>query len=378
MSSATGRIKEEFDFAPYRGLSDAQLLETGKNWVDENNYYSLQRCIDFIGAIRHQKKLNVAVELSQYLFSKVPSVRNLNTLMTCVNSEGNINKQVEMLNKMDELLGQCGTSYDSSIFAIWLKTANNLIDIGKVQRERFYEILEKCPDEEKCSNSYIIAQYFVRLNADGKYDEVIKHYKQVRPGAQRNIYVRRYYENAVKHSGLIPGALDDPIKSGERSVNGKGIFVVFGRNSELHTYITKLLKLTNATVISLEDTGPEGSMTIIEQLDSHIRDAMYAIVLLTPDDVGYLASDGSEKMEHRARQNVLIEYGYTLGVLGRQNVLSIVQDSGLDLPSDLGGIRYVPYDSADKKRTIPDLVKQLEKWNFEVNKDMIDFIMSVD
>lgn len=96
--------------------------------------------------------------------------------------------------------------------------------------------------------------------------------------------------------------------------------------------------------------------------------------MLSPDDIGYTASSDVSEKEKRARQNVLIEYGYTLGLLGRQNVISISIDSSLDLPTDLHGIRYVSLDFNDKKSGMQDLIKQMEKWNFNVNKDLLDLI----
>ena len=369
------REKTQFDFTPYQAQSDSQLLETGKQWVDENNYYSLQKCFDFIGALRQKEKFSIAVQLSQYLFDKVPSARNLNALMISINNEGDIDKQVSMLHKIEELLKKCNIDYERNIFGTWLKTTNNLIDIGKVDRQLFFDIYDKCPEDEKLSNSYIIAQYYVRLNADGRYDDVISHYQSVTPGTQNNFYVKKYYNRAVELSGksnITPGVIDTG--GNERSVDNKGVFIVFGKNSELYSFVLKFLKMTDAKAISLAETGPEGSKTIIEQLENHIREAKYAIVLLSPDDIGYSATGENTEKERRARQNVLIEYGYTLGLLGRQNVVSISVDSSLDLPTDLHGIRYVSLDLNNKKSGIQDLIKQMEKWNFKINKDLLDLI----
>lgn len=370
------REKSQFDFTPYQAQSDSQLLETGKKWADENNYYSLQKCFDFIGALRQKEKYSVAVELSQYLFDKVPSARNLNALMISINNEGDIDKQVSMLCQIEDLLKRCKISYERNIFGTWLKTTNNLIDIGKVDRQLFFDIYDKCPEDEKTKNSYIIAQYYVRLNADGRYDEVVSHYRSVAPGTQNNFYVKKYYNRAVELSGKKVPEVVQPFGDGgnDRPVDNKGVFIVFGRDSELYSFILKFIKMTDAKAISLAETGPEGSKTIIEQLENHIREAKYAIVLLSPDDIGYLASGDSSAKEKRARQNVLIEYGYTLGFLGRQNVISISVDSDIDLPTDIHGIRYVALDLNNKKQGIQDLVKQMEKWNFSVNKDLLDLI----
>ncbi len=85
---------------------------------------------------------------------------------------------------------------------------------------------------------------------------------------------------------------------------------------------------------------------------------------MSPDDIGYFAGGDIDEKEKCAKQNVLIEYGYTLGFLGRQNVVSISVDSELVLPTDLHGIRFIPLSLNDKKSEIQDLTKQLEKFEF--------------
>lgn len=231
MEKNKNRQKQKFDFTPYEAQSDTQLFETGKNWVDSNNYYNLQTCFDFIGALRDKKKLSVAVNLSQYLFEKVPSARNLNAWMISINDEGDIDKQVEMLKQLDNKLKLCKTDFERNIFATWLKTINYLIDIGKIDRSVFFDVYNKCPDDEKSANTYIIAQYYVRLNADGRYREVISHYNTIALGARNNTFVKRYYESAVNLSGgLLPG-------ESSNSKEKKGIFIIFGRNQKQYDLV---------------------------------------------------------------------------------------------------------------------------------------------
>ena len=54
-------------------------------------------------------------------------------------------------------------------------------------------------------------------------------------------------------------------------------------------------------------------------------DVGYAFILFTPDDVGALA--GELSMQRRARQNVILECGLFLGLLGRRRVSGIVEDA---------------------------------------------------
>jgi predicted nucleotide-binding protein len=60
-------------------------------------------------------------------------------------------------------------------------------------------------------------------------------------------------------------------------------------------------------------------------------------VLLTPDDVCGLASG--------ARQNVILELGHFIGRLGRSRVCALYVED-VEIPSDIHGVVYVPYDTA--------------------------------
>lgn len=57
-------------------------------------------------------------------------------------------------------------------------------------------------------------------------------------------------------------------------------------------------------------------MTIIEKLESHTK-SFYAIALLNADDEARERDSGAP-LRPRARQNVILETGLFLGVLGRQ------------------------------------------------------------
>lgn len=372
MEKSKYRQKQKFDFTPYEGQSDAQLLDTGKHWVDSNNFYNLQTCFDLITALRDKQKSSVAVELSRYLFEKVPSARNLNAWMVSVIDEGYIDKQIDMLNQIEDKLKICNVEFDRNIFATWLKTINYLIDIGKIDKSEFFEVYNKCPDEEKYSNTYIIAQHYVRLNADGRYKEVIAHYNTLPHGVKNNFFVKRYYENALELSGG-----PRPIEN-ENKKDNKGLFIVFGRNIKQYDIVKQLLETSDAHILSLKEIGTEGSKTITEQIDGHIHEASHAIVLLSADDIGYLASDAPVAEANRARENVIFEYGYVVGALGRDNVVSLSSDTALQLPSDIIGIRFIQFDIDNPRAGINDLVSQLKKWNFTFNDSkLVQLLLSL-
>ncbi len=119
----------------------------------------------------------------------------------------------------------------------------------------------------------------------------------------------------------------------------KNIFIVHGRATGPAYELANILRELNLNPIILsEETS--GSLTIIEKLEK-FSDVGYAFVLLTPDDVGGLAS--KTKMSSRARQNVILEFGYFTALLGRDRVTCLYQGD-IELPSDMHGVVYVQFN----------------------------------
>jgi predicted nucleotide-binding protein len=120
---------------------------------------------------------------------------------------------------------------------------------------------------------------------------------------------------------------------------GDDIFIVHGHDGAMKAEVEKFVeRCVNATPIILHDK-PDKGRTIIEKFESHAGDARFAIVLLTGDDQGKEKS--TEVLSLRARQNVVFEHGFFIGMLGRENVLALYADD-IELPSDLSGVLYKP------------------------------------
>jgi predicted nucleotide-binding protein len=60
-----------------------------------------------------------------------------------------------------------------------------------------------------------------------------------------------------------------------------------------------------------------------------------------------------------------LEAGFFIGLLGRSRV-AVVYESGVELPSDLAGLIYIPLDPAGGWRL--DLLKELEAAKIEVDR----------
>jgi predicted nucleotide-binding protein len=144
----------------------------------------------------------------------------------------------------------------------------------------------------------------------------------------------------------IPVSVDASAKkSEEQYVNGecqKTVFLIHGRAEAAQQKVARFLEKLDLNVIILSEQPSKGR-TIIEKFEQH-SDVGFAVALLTPDDVGGLA-DEPAKLRLRARQNVVLEFGYFIGKLGRSKVCALYVE-GVELPSDLHGVGYVSFDPA--------------------------------
>jgi predicted nucleotide-binding protein len=125
------------------------------------------------------------------------------------------------------------------------------------------------------------------------------------------------------------------------------VFIVHGHDDGLKAELEVFLKGVGLDPIVLHRQPDEGA-TLLEKFEKH-SDVGYAFVLLTPDDavcaVGEPNGDASDRpREMRARQNVIFEFGFFAGRLGRSRVCCLYK-GGVTLPSDLGGLVYKQVDA---------------------------------
>ena len=133
---------------------------------------------------------------------------------------------------------------------------------------------------------------------------------------------------------------------GERAVavksDSRKVFLVHGRNDAVKESVARFLERLELQPVILHEE-PNMGRTVIEKFEAH-SDVAFAVVLLTPDDVGGLAS--ADELNPRARQNVILELGYFIGKLGRARVCALYME-GVEIPSDIHGVLYVPYDPSN-------------------------------
>ena len=137
--------------------------------------------------------------------------------------------------------------------------------------------------------------------------------------------------------------------------NHKPVFIVHGHDHETRDDVSKFVSNWGLTATIL-DKQPNKGRTIIEKFEDCADEASFAIVLLTPDDVGASVKDKAH-LKYRTRQNVIFELGYFFGSIGRKGVC-ILYKGNLELPSDMQGVVYVRMDdNGEWKQTI---VREME------------------
>ena len=115
------------------------------------------------------------------------------------------------------------------------------------------------------------------------------------------------------------------------------VFVVHGRNEAVRHEVMLFLVRIGVDAIVLQERANRGRELLTKfQHEAELCD--YAVVLITGDDVGGLAGG---PLQPRARQNVIFELGFFIGLLG-QDKLAVLVRGDVELPSDfLGVVRVV-------------------------------------
>jgi predicted nucleotide-binding protein len=137
------------------------------------------------------------------------------------------------------------------------------------------------------------------------------------------------------------------------------VFVVHGHDEGAREAVARYLERLGFEAIILHEQANKGR-TVIEKIEAH-GEVGFAVVLLTPDDVGSLKGDN---LQPRARQNVLLELGYFVGRLGRSRVCALKRGE-VEVPSDFGGVVYETFDDKGAWKTA--LGKELEAAGFEID-----------
>ena len=132
--------------------------------------------------------------------------------------------------------------------------------------------------------------------------------------------------------------------SGKAGDEPDTVFVVHGHDPRgwRHQVARLIERATPLKAIILHEQANAGR-SILEKFEEHAQRAAFAVALFTGDDSG--APAGGEERP-RARQNVVFELGFFFGLLGRARTAILIED-GVERPSDIHGLVYIPLDDKD-------------------------------
>lgn len=123
------------------------------------------------------------------------------------------------------------------------------------------------------------------------------------------------------------------------------IFIIHGHDETNLLKLEKMLRERWNFEPIIMSGEPGKGRTLLEKFETEARRAVFAVALLTPDDV-IMSKD---RTYGQARPNVIFELGWFFGRLGRDRVCILFRE-GTSIHSDLDGIsRIVFSDSVEEK-----------------------------
>src|SRR5271154_3388922 len=143
------------------------------------------------------------------------------------------------------------------------------------------------------------------------------------------------------HVDVVNGSENTLTNSDSDSfASSKEIFIVHGHDELTKLQVARFIEteLRYKSVILHE--LPNISRNILSKFLEESRNAIFAIVLMTPDDLGGVAKT---ELKSRARQNVIFELGFFIGKFGADRVAALIKGD-LEKPSDFDGIGYINLD----------------------------------
>ena len=170
----------------------------------------------------------------------------------------------------------------------------------------------------------------IRAEVGGNRDRAVSLLRQAIRGLQEDLADAQPAEAA-------PAAARRPASS-------RNVFVVHGHDEASLQTLARFLEHLELEAMVLKEQ-PDQGRTIIEKFEACASDVAFAVVLMTPDDLGGAKSDPNEA-QARARQNVVFELGYFAGKLGRGKVC-LLRSGKLEMPSDLYGVIYTDLDASE-------------------------------
>lgn len=246
-------------------------------------------------------------------------------------------------------------------------------DVNSVQR-RFDPVIEVLQKKVNSTLQDILGCESVEYQEYvlPEFDSLITFYSEPSLQAIKSHY-GEWLDKAVKQISALKELFEERIADAEALsassvlqpspyLNTGKVFIVHGHDHGVKETVARFIEKLGLEPVILHEQ-PNENRTVIEKLEDH-SEADFAIVLFTPDDIGYPAKR-PEEAKPRARQNVVLELGYFMGKLGRKRVALLQVGDDIEIPSDYSGVLYLPYDD-------------IGAWKFQLAREMKARGMDVD
>lgn len=289
---------------------------------------------------------------------------------TVLGTEPDYRPQIEALcNKLKMMLT---ISEDSNVvFNSGRSQLSCLIAQGEIiGKEEFHEAKNGFPFSYVSGNKYnswvakinIFNERYLKKHPS--YSEIHTLYEQRDRNSSAHGEILAQLKAVYEDEDFWIGQEKDEVNAEKREeppiIDNKKVFIVHGHDDGAKQAVARFIEKMGFEAIILHEQ-PDGGKTIIEKIEVN-SDVAYVIVLYTPCDLGKAKVDSEEKP--RARQNVVFEHGYFIGLLGRNRVCALLKGD-TEIPGDYSGVLY--------KKMDPD-----GAWKMEVLKEMKSAGIPVD
>ncbi len=169
--------------------------------------------------------------------------------------------------------------------------------------------------------------------------------------------------------------MEKATKKSKTSAFKKEIFISHGKDLQPVKELKEILVEFGFAPIVLSEQPSRGK-TVMEKLEAY-SDVGFVFVILTPDDLGGFVEVGGSKWSRpqrlrkflktahtRPRQNVILEFGYFAGKLGRDRVACLLKKP-VEQPSDMQGIVYLSFKDSLKEIKM-EILKELRAAGYEI------------
>lgn len=158
-------------------------------------------------------------------------------------------------------------------------------------------------------------------------------------------------------------ATTEPAQQARQPNDFSRVFVVHGHDEAAQLKVARFIETLDLKPIILHEQANKGR-TLIEKFEANAN-VGFAVVILTADDEG--RARGVAETKNRARQNVIFEWGFFIGKLGREKVCALYD--GVEKPSDVDGVAWVSLDKAGAWKM--GLVRELKAAGYRVDANRL-------